>query len=232
MIASFAPATPPPNTPTTVGSPSPVPPAKLGKARARLAGSRLFPQLAASAQARQGQGRGDAPQTRGDGENVLATPTRPPRPLDGPPAPADAIPLIPPDRVPPPAPAAEPRAKKRGRKSDAGPKAKRPKKPAARKKKRKAPPAEPRPPQIVRPKREKPAPPAVVAPGPSCMALFGKQGDRCEDACGLCKRSRYFKAGVPLKEAFSKVWKEGYTDRAGTEYRGCRHPDGPNGGGY
>ncbi len=230
MIACFAPATPPPNTPTTVGSPSPLPPGKLQESRARLAESSLFPRLAARAQARQAQARGDAPQTRGDGENVLATPTRPPRQLDGPPA--DAIPLIPSDRVPPPAPAAEPRAKKRGGKGDAGPEAKRSKKPATKKKKRKAPTAAPRPPQIVRPKRDRPAPPAVVAPGPSCMALFGKEGDRGEDACGLCKRSRHFKAGVPLKEAFSKVRKEGYTDRAGTEYRGCRHPDGPNGGGY
>ena len=158
----------------------------------------------------------------------MATPTRPPRPLDG--VDADAIPLIPLDRVPPPA-SKKPRAKKRGRKSDAGSKAKRPKKPAA-KKKRKAPPAAPRPAQIGRAKRKKPAPPAVVARGPSCMELFGKEGDRGEDACWHCKNSRYFKSGgrTPA-ERYSRVPKAGYADKAGTHKVGCAHPDGPNGRG-
>ena len=225
MIACFPPETPPPKTPTTVGSPSPVPPGKLQEARASLAGSRLFPQLAASAQARQGQGRGDAAQTPGD---ALATPTRPPRPLNGPPAPADAIPLIPPDRVPPPAPAAEPRAKKRGRKSDAGSKAKRPKKPAAKKKKRKAPPAEPRPQRTERRKRAKPEPPVAVY-RPSCMELFGTDGDRGEDACARCKNERFYKYPAPQRERFSRVPKSGYVDKAGTRWNACKHPDGPQG---
>ena len=83
-----------------------------------------------------------------------------------------------------------------------------------------------------RPKRAKPEAPVAVY-RPSCRELFLTDGDRCEGACGMCKGSRYTKAGanVPLAERYSKERKPGYADMAGTRWKSCRHPDGPNGRG-
>ena len=75
------------------------------------------------------------------------------------------------------------------------------------------------------------AAPAVVVRRPSCMELFDTDEDRGEGACGTCKRCRYIKPGVPIKERYSQVPKPGYVDKKGTHAASCRHDDGPNGRG-